>query len=446
MKKKLFVVAVMMLAMAFVLAACAPATPAPTIAAPATAAPATQAPAAATEAPMATEAPTEAPAAQVMAPVDLVMWSQDQTNIEDTVMSMFQAWAATNAPGSTLTITHYETEDLRTNFQTAALAGTGPDFMWTVNDHAGPFTAAGLIQPVDDLVDLSVFVEPAVKAVELNGQHWGIPVENGNHLMLLYNKSLIQTPPTTTDELVSMAQGFTGDVQGFAYNENEPFWLAPWWGGYGGSVFAADGVTPTLNTDAMISAFTLVQNFKFQDKILPAECDYNCADTLFKQGQVAMIINGDWSLGDYTTALGDNLGVARIPDITGAGTPAPYTSGKFFMLPLGLEGDKKDAVLSFIKYMTEDVQNQIEINVQFSRLPALTAALSDPSIANDPILAGSADQMKVGVPMPVVPQMRCVWDSIRPNLEGVMGNSETPADAAAAAQTAADTCVADLGS
>ncbi len=415
MKKKLFVVAVMMLAMAFILAACAPATP------------------------------TAEPTPEAMGPIDLVMWSQDQTDVEDAVQAKFQEWAAANAPGSTLTITHYETEELRTNFQTAALAGTGPDFMWTVNDHAGPFTAAGLIQPVDNLVDLSVFVDSAVSAVELNGQHWGVPAENGNHLMLLYNKSLIDTPPTTTDELVSMAQGFTGDVQGFAYNENEPFWLAPWWGGYGGSVFAADGVTPTLNTDAMKSAFTLVQNFKFQDNILPAECDYNCADTLFKEGQVAMIINGDWSLGDYKTALGDNLGVARIPDITGAGTPAPYTSGKFFMLPKTLEGAKLNAVMSFIDFMTTDVQTQLDINLPFSRLPSLTAALADPTIAGDPILAASADQMKVGTPMPVVPEMRCVWDSIRPNLEGVMGNSETPDDAAANSQTAAETCVKDLG-
>ena len=50
-----------------------------------------------------------------------------------------------------------------------------------------------------------------------------------------------------------------------------------------------------------------------------------------KDGKAAMIINGDWSLGDYTTAIGDNLGVAPVPTINGK----PYTemtAGKYFMV------------------------------------------------------------------------------------------------------------------
>jgi len=38
-----------------------------------------------------------------------------------------------------------DVEALREDFQTASLAGTAPDLLWTVNDHAGPFTAADLI-------------------------------------------------------------------------------------------------------------------------------------------------------------------------------------------------------------------------------------------------------------------------------------------------------------
>jgi arabinogalactan oligomer / maltooligosaccharide transport system substrate-binding protein len=45
---------------------------------------------------------------------------------------------------------------------------------------------------------------------------------------------------------------------------------------------------------------------------------------------------------------------------------------------------------------------------------------------------------------PAAATMRCAWDSWRPNLEGVMAGTTTPEDAAAAAQTAADECVATL--
>jgi arabinogalactan oligomer/maltooligosaccharide transport system substrate-binding protein len=391
------------------------------------------------------EEPTEEEAMATLPAVDLVMWSQDEPALEEEIVAMFDAWAETHAPGSTLEITHYDTENLRTEFQTAALAGTGPDFMWTVNDHAGPFTTAGLIQPVDDLVDLSLFVEGAVSAVEIDGQHWGIPVSNGNHLMLLYNKSIIDTPPTTVDELIALKDSVPEGIQPFAYNLNEPFWLVPWWGAFGANpVLGEDGHTPSINTEGMVQALQLVHDFKYTYGIVPQECDYDCADTLFKEGQVAVIINGDWSLAGYKDVLGDDLGVAVIPTPEGGSTPAPYTSGKFLMFPISLEGDKYDVAVAFAQYLATDVATQIALNVPFSRLPALTEALDDEAVTGDAILAGSAMQMAAGTGMPPQAEMRCVWDSLRPNLEAVMGDASTPEDAAAAAQAAADQCVADL--
>jgi len=65
--------------------------------------------------------------------------------------------------------------DFSEDFQISNLAGASPDLLWTVNDHAGPFTAAGLIQPVDELFDLSQYVESAVAAVKLEGKTWGVP-------------------------------------------------------------------------------------------------------------------------------------------------------------------------------------------------------------------------------------------------------------------------------
>ena len=52
------------------------------------------------------------------------------------------------------------------------------------------------------------------------------------------------------------------------------------------------------------------------------ETDGGKADTLFRQGQADMIINGPWTLGDYKKDLGDKLGVAPMPaGPKGAATP-----------------------------------------------------------------------------------------------------------------------------
>jgi arabinogalactan oligomer/maltooligosaccharide transport system substrate-binding protein len=135
--------------------------------------------------------------------------------------------------------------------------------------------------------------------------------------------------------------------------------------------------------------------------------------------------------------------VARIPEITGAGFPAPYTSGKFFMIPAGLDEAKVAVLVDFITFAT-DQENQLDMVAKLARLPALKTALEDPSITGDPYLAGSADQMVVGTPMPTVVEMRCNWDSMKPEMQAVLAGSKTPEDAAAAMQAAAEACVTTL--
>lgn len=430
MAKKLFPLISILLVAAFALAACATPTAAPTEAA--------------TEAPMATEAPTAAPE-----PVTINLWTKEGETDGGLqyVQALTDAYTAAH-PEVTFVVVNKEVETLREDFQTASLAGAAPELLWTVSDHLGPFTAADLIQPVDKLVDLSKYVSSATNAVKSpDGQTWGVPISNGNHLMLIYNKSLMPTPPANTDELVSMGKDFMSKNAGkyaLVFNQTEPFFFIPWLGGFKGTVFAADGVTPTLDTPEMTAALQFVYDLKYTDGLVPAESDYDGADTLFKEGNAAMIINGDWSLAGYKEALGENLGVAPIPQVSSTGTyPAPYTSGVFFMIPKGLEGAKLAAVVDFINFAT-DKENQLDMVTKLTRLPALTEALSDKLITDDPILSGSAAQMSYGTPMPTVVQMRCVWDSLKPEMQAVFANTEAAADAAKKSQDAAVACIAAL--
>jgi arabinogalactan oligomer/maltooligosaccharide transport system substrate-binding protein len=157
-----------------------------------------------------------------------------------------------------------------------------------------------------------------------------------------------------------------------------------------------------------------------------------------------MIINGDWTLGAYKDLFGDDLGIARIPMVSTTGEwPKPYTSGKFFMIPAGVEGDKLDVVVDFIQFATSE-ENQLDLVAKLGRLPALKSALEDPSVTGDAFLAGSAAQMVVGTPMPTVLEMRCNWDSMKPEMQAVLNNTKTAEAAAAAMQAAAQACIATL--
>lgn len=360
------------------------------------------------------------------------------------VQKLCDAFMAKN-PDVKITISQKDTEVLREDFQTASLAGSAPDLLWTVNDHAGPFTKANLIQPVDDLVDLKLFVESAVKGVQLNGKTWGVPIANGNHLMLMFNKALLAEPPKNTDELLKVGMELTKDGKfALAWNQIEPFWLVPWLGGFGGAVFAADGVTPTLNTPEMVATLKFLYDLKYTHKIMPMESDYDGASAMFKEGKAAMLINGDWSIGDYKAALGDNFATAALPMVSATGKwPAPYTSGKFLMIPAGVPDDKLAVILDIIEFFTSQ-ENQVDLVKTLSWLPALKTALDNDLIKTDPILKGSAAQMQNGTPMPAVMEMRCNWDGMKPEMNKVLANQLAPEEAVKAMQAAAESCIKGL--
>ncbi len=388
--------------------------------------------------------------------VDLLMWSKEgETFHTDTKMAeAFEVWAAENAPGSTLTIETMDVEALRQDLQATALAGEGlPDFLWTVADHAGPFSETGLIQPLDELFDTSVYLN----TVALNGETWGIPFSAGNHLMLIYNKQFIETPPATVEELIAMSAQLAADnadVEGFTpflFNQLESFWVLPWMqainpDGVPFVGFAADGVTPDLNNDSFIKTLGLLASFK-ELGVTSAECDYNCLDGLFKEGKAAMTINGDWSLGGETgmiaTLGADNVGLAPWPMFEG-GQPAPLVGGAYAMIPAATEGDKLDAVVSFLTWYTTDVPTVLEYTLAQSRLPGLLAAFEDPAIAEDRLVGESAAALATGVPQPVNVEMRCIFDAITQEYRAVMSGSETPEEAGVNAQAFAETCIADL--
>jgi len=395
-----------------------------------------------------------APVSKQLPAVDLVMWTQESADFMTTIdiVGAFDAWAADYAPGSTLTVETKDTEQLRTELQTAALAGEGvPDFLWTVSDHAGPFTEAGIVQPLDELFD----VENYAGALVLNGQTWGVPFDVGNHLMLMYNKTLVETPPATVEELFTWAEEFKAanpDISPLVFNETEPFWFVPWMqainpDGLPFVGFAADGVTPDLNTDAVVKSYQLMIDLKAAG-VIPDGCDYNCAFGNFKDGVAAMTIMGDWALGEIATTLGEeNLGLAPWPVFEG-GQPAPLTGGKYAMIPTATTGDKLNVAVEFIKWYTSDPTIVPSHTIDQVRLPAYLPLYEDEAflttLSENRLMAESAAVFATGVPMPIVVEMRCVWDGLKPPLQEVFGGTMTPEDAAAEAQSSAETCIAGL--
>ncbi len=379
-------------------------------------------------------------------PVNLIVWSQDGDTNNVVLAEQFEIWAAANMPGATLEIVQKETEVLRNDLLTAGLAGSGlPDLVLGPNDAIGVFVDAGLLLGLDDLFDMSMYPFN-LGAAQIGGVTYGVPTNAGNHLMLMVNTSLVPEIPQTFEELIAAARAVeeaNPDIQGFAYNLNEPFWFLPFVHGFGGTTYAEDGAM-VLDSQAWIDAYQFVHDLKFVEEIVPQECDYACADSLFKEGSVAMIINGDWAIAEYlnpetSPGLVDGFAVAPWPELPSGMRPQPFTAGKFLSIPATVEGAQLDAAVAFATWLTTDPESVAAYSLGTGRLSAIAAVVVDPE--TDPILAQSNEALVTGVGMPADPTLRCMWDSVRPSLEGVMSDSMTAEDAAMEAQISAEDCL-----
>ena len=360
-----------------------------------------------------------------------MVWEQEDAQVAPYIDSVFAAFKKLpeNA-GIEIVRTHYQTEDLRQQFQAASLAGVPPDLLLGPSDTAGLYAVSGFIAPLDGVFDFSKFNGPVVEAITLDGHVWGLPVSNGNHLMMFYNKKLSKTAPRTTDELFEFCSKEASRLKldyCIAFDMGEPFWLMPWLGAFGG--WPMDGKTPTLDTAAMRATLDFYLDLKYNKKFVPMECDYNCMDSLFKENKAAFIINGDWAISGYQKHFGRDFGLAVIPKLSATGRwPSPMVSGKYFMVSSGIKPEKMKIIKRLLDFYTSR-ENQVRQYQALTRLPALKAAGSAREITSDEVSRISLDQILKGRPMPMATEMRAVWDSAR-NYMGLATTKKLDIDSA----------------
>ncbi len=344
-----------------------------------------------------------------------------------------------------LVITHqnYETDALRQQFQTAANAGGGPDIVFGPSDQIGPFSVMGLILPLEDVLGKDYYAGFEPGSLDTLGGHlYYAPDQLGNHLMLLYNKKLTTKVPATTDEWIAEAKRLTKDTNGdgmpdqygIVMNLVEPFWLAPFLNGYGGWVMDAKH-QPTLDSPGMVGALKFLSSLRNQN-LMPRECNYAVADNLFKEGKAAYLVNGPWSWTAYK-ASGIDLGIAPLPKAAATGRwCGPMTASKGYSVSKSSPMEMRPEVVALVKYLTSP-EVGVDNADSLGTLPSMTAAYADPRVSGNPFLAASRAAYALGRRMPVVPEMRAIWDAMRPEMEKVLSGAETPEAASKAMQAGA---------
>ena len=402
----------------------------------------------------------------------ITIWHQSRPSEYQLLREEIKAFEAAH-PNVRIRALYKETEELRSGFQAAALAGGGPELIY------GPSDVLGTLQTMRVLQDMGPWFPEVLRGDFVEGALTFLPAAEdtskpdlvqvgdrfGNHLALVYNRRLIATPPKTTEELAELAVKHTVDENGdgrkeqygLVWNFTEPFFAVPFLTGFGGWVFveappnasaantAGAGPTPSLDTPQAVAAWEFVQSLTKQG-VAPRHCDYELADSLFKTGRAAMIINGDWSWADYLATPGIDAAVAVLPVVNSTGEPMrTMFAPKGYSLNVNTLPEAAAEAMAFVRHMTSDAVQRRVVH-ELRMLPARRSIQSDPLFQTDATLQASLAQLINGRLMPVDTELRAVWDAMRPPYQALLAGAMTPADAAAAMQREAVTKIAQIHS
>lgn len=389
--------------------------------------------------------------------LELHLWHQRPAPSRAILDELLEEYHAQN-PHIKVSVLYKENEELRMGYMaSAAFTGGGPELLYGPSDFTGSLVEMGIVRPLDDVFSKEEMADfDPNSLINYQDSLYQIGDELGNHLALVWNKRLFKEAgldhaPQTMSELIEYGQILTKDFDndgimdqyGLVWNYTEPFFVIPFYTSFGGEIMDAHQ-RPTLDNDAAISAYQLIVDMRDSYKIIPGECDYDIADSKFNSGKAGMLINGSWAWKKYMESPDVDFGLSILPinDATGL-YPKPMTSGKGYFINPAAKGRVLEETKKLLRFLVS-YDAQLRYSKELATISTRYSVRNNPEILADPIIATSIHQVEHGIAMPITPEMRAIWDALRPAYQNVLGGSMTPEEGAAYQQKLAVEKIAEL--
>ncbi len=220
---------------------------------------------------------------------------------------------------------------IRDDFQVAAPLGEGPDIIVIAHDQAGTLVANGLLAEVDLGDKAADFAPQALQACTFDGVLYCMPYATEN-LAFFYNTDLVETPPTTWDEVVSQGEALKaeGKVDYIMAVTGSTYDVYPIFTSFGGFIFGQDDQGNWNPEDLGVDSEGMIQGAQWlaenvANGNLPADWDWANNHALFETGKAPFIMAGPWAL-QRIRELGVPYAITNFPS---GGVPFAGTQGFF---------------------------------------------------------------------------------------------------------------------
>lgn len=324
-------------------------------------------------------------------------------------------------------------------------AESGPDMYMYAHDSLGTFVEMGVLSPITDVVDESVYADMlpmTQEAGNYKGEQYLLPVYFET-LLFMYNKDLWEGEvPSTTEDLYAYMQEHTdADAGTYAVvnQHSTAYNVSPFINGFGGYIIDEDA-NPGLTDEKTKEA--IEYNKKFAE--LQADGDYNTVTTLFNEGKAAAIVGGPWLISGIKDA-GINLGIKSLSDFTlpNGNSLAPYSGIQGVGVMKHAAEEKKDAVAKVLTAIS-DPEVGIALAKEASCAPANQKACEDEAVKSDEMIAAMERTAETAEPMPNIPEMSVMWGPAESLLAAVNKSGDDLDAAAEQYQKEAEAAITDM--
>ncbi|MEU6977056.1 MULTISPECIES: extracellular solute-binding protein [unclassified Streptomyces] len=362
-------------------------------------------------------------------------WDTSTVGSEDKVFKKIAEDFTKKHPKVTVKYVNVPFGDAQNKFKNAAQSGSGaPDVIRSEVAWTPDFANLGYLAPLDGtaaLKDKDDFLKQAAASTKYNGKTYAVP-QVIDSMGIFYNKKIFKDAgvevPKTIDELKSVSAKIkqkTGKT-GLYLRGDDAYWFLSFLYGEGGDMVNADTKTVTIDNAAGVKAFKTVKDLVDSGAAKTDATDgWNNMQTAFKDGKVAMMINGPWAVTDTYAgkefADKANLGIAPVP--AGSGGQGAPQGGHNLAVYAGSKN--LDASYAFVDYMSSpEVQTQVA--KELSLLPTRSSVYGKSDVAMNEMITFFKPVVDKAVERPWIPEGGSLFAPLVTEYTKVLTHQTTP--------------------
>ncbi|MGW1481421.1 extracellular solute-binding protein [Streptomyces rubiginosohelvolus] len=368
-------------------------------------------------------------------------WDTSSVGSEDKVFKKLAEGFEKKHPKVDVKYVNVPFGEAQNKFKNAAQAGDGaPDVIRSEVAWTPDFANLGYLAPLDGTAALKNqddFLKQAVASTKYEDKTYAVP-QVIDSMGIFYNKKMFEEAgveaPANLADLKTVAKKIkdkTGKT-GLYLRGDDPYYFLSFLYGEGGDMVDAGSKSVTIDKPEGVKAFKAVKEL-VDDGTAKTDASDGWENMMqaFKNGDVAMMINGPWAVADTLTGKEftdkGNLGVAPAP----AGSAAQGAPQGGHNLAVYAGSKNLDASYAFVEYMTS-VDSQATAAGELNLLPTRTSAYAKKEAVDSEIVGFFKPVVETAVERPWIPEGGSLFEPLRIEYTKVLTGQTTPEKAAKA--------------